>query len=334
MRKSRFAWVWPVCGIILASLAFGVSPVLAQSGDAVRVVLPHRVLFDISLPIYVAQEKGFFDKVGIKVTPLFARGGGEQVQIMVSGDADIAIGTGLLAALSSLEKGAPLSIVSAEMTGLSDIFWYVKADSPIKNIEDLAGRKVGFSNPGSSTHLATLALVDWLKSKGLKAPDLVPGGSPPDQFTAVMTGQIDAGWSAPPFFLEEIKKGNIRILFRGNELPGLSDLTIRVNLARSDFIKARPEAMRSYLTATKNALEFIFAQPDEAATIWIKHAKLKQPPDVVRESWKFYSPKSLVLAPILGIDRSLEDAVKFKFVKRPFSREELNKAMNLSFVPK
>ncbi len=334
MSKSRFAWVWSVCGIIWASLAFQVSPALAQSGDAVRVVLPHRVLFDVSLPFYVAQEKGFYDKAGVKVTALFARGGGEQVQILVAGDADIATGTGLLAVLSSLEKGAPLSIVSAEMTGLSDIFWHVKADSPIKKIEDLAGRKVGFSNPGSSTHLATLALVDWLKSKGLKAPELVPGGSPPDQFTAVMTGQIDAGWSAPPFFLEEIKKGNIRILFRGNELPGLSDLTIRVNLARNDFIKARPEAMRRYMTATKNALEFIFARPDEAATIWIKHAKLKQPPDVVRESWKFYSQKSLVLAPILGIDRSLEDAVKFKFVKRPFSREELNKAMNLSFVPK
>jgi NitT/TauT family transport system substrate-binding protein len=321
-------------GIFSVFLMLVTSSAWAQGGGPVRVVLPHRVLFDVSLPHYVATEKGLYDKAGIKIEPLFARGGGDQVQILVAGGGDIATGTGLLAVLSALEKGAPLKIISAEATGVGDIFWHVKADSPIKKIEDLAGKKVGFSNPGSSTHLAVLALADWLKSKGLKPPELLPVGSPPDTFTAVMTGQIDAGWSAPPFFLEEVKKGNIRILFRGDELPGLSELTIRVNLARSDFLKTRPEAMKGYMTATKNALGFIFAHPDEAANIWIKHAKLKEPPEVVRETWKFYSPKSLAFSPIQGIDRSLEDAVKFKFVKTPFSREDLNKAIDLSFIPK
>lgn len=311
-----------------------VALLLAQSGDTIRVVLPHRVLFDISLPFYVAQDKGYYERLGIKVIPIFARGGGDQVQIMVAADADIAIGVGFLATLSALEKGAPLTIVSAEAKGLGDVFWYVKGDSAIKKIDDLAGKKVGFSNPGASSHMGTLALTEWLKSKGLKPPELLPGGSPPEQFTAVMTAQFDAGWSAPPFFLEEVKKGSIRVLFRGDELPGLSDITIRVNLARSDFLNRRPDAMKSFLIATKNALDFIFAQPDEAVKIWIKNAKLKESPDVVKEAWKFYSPKTLALSPIVGIDQSLGDAVKFKFVKKPFSREDLNRAIDLSYIPK
>jgi ABC-type nitrate/sulfonate/bicarbonate transport system substrate-binding protein len=110
------------------------------------------------LPFYIAREKGFYEKAGIRVNPIFA-GGGDQMQIMVAGEADIAVGVGLLATVSALEKGAPLKIISAEMRGLSDIFWHVKADSPVKKIEDLAGRKIGYSNPGSSSKKATSYFV-------------------------------------------------------------------------------------------------------------------------------------------------------------------------------
>jgi NitT/TauT family transport system substrate-binding protein len=307
---------------------------VSHAAETVRLVLPHRVLFDISLPFYVAQEKGFYKQAGIEVVPTFAAGGGDQVQILVSGDADIVTGTGLLATLSALERGAPLKIVSAEATGLNDVFWYVKGTSPIKRVEDLAGKKVSYSNPGASSHLAVLALVEWLKSKGLRPPELVSGGSPPQQFTGVMTDQFDAGWSAPPFFLEEVRKGNIRILFRGNDVPGLSELTIRVNLASSDFLKRQPNAMKGFLAATRNAIQFIFANQDEAAKIWAANAKLKESPEVVKESWKFYSQAAMALAPIKGIERSLEDAVKYKFLKKPFSREALNQATDLSHLPK
>jgi NitT/TauT family transport system substrate-binding protein len=323
--------------------ALGISVTLAlmllaaaqsSAAETVRLVLPHRVLFDISLPFYVAQEKGFYKQAGVEVTPIFAAGGGDQVQIMVAGDADVVTGTGLLATLSAVERGAPIKIVSAEATGLNDVFWYVKGASPIKRIEDLAGKKVSYSNPGSSSNLAVLALVEWFKAKGLQPPEPVSGGSPPQQFTGVMTDQFDAGWSAPPFFLEEIKKGNIRILFRGDEIPGLSEITIRVNLARDDFLKKQPNAMRGFLSATRNAIQFIFANQDEAANIWIKNAKLKEPLEVVKETWKFYSPKQMALSPIKGIDRSLDDALKFKFVKKPFAREAFDRAADLSYLPK
>ncbi len=334
MKRSwnKAVMVLSVIGIL--SLGVADRSVEAQSNDPIRVVLPHRVLFDIALPFYVAREKGFFDKAGIRVTPLFARGGGDQVQIMVAGDADIAVGVGLLATVSALEKGAPLKIISAEMRGLSDVFWHVKADSPLKKIDDLAGKKIGYSNPGSSSHMATLVFSDWLKSKKLKEPEPTAAGSPPEQFTAVMTGQIDAGWSTPPFFLDEIEKKSIRMLFGGNDIPGLSDLTLRVNLARSELLKNRPDAVRGYLRATQEAIRFIFAQPDEAAKIWIKDAELKESPALVKEAWKFYSAQAMVLSPLVGVERSLDDAVKFKFLKKPFSREDFNRGTDLSLLPK
>jgi NitT/TauT family transport system substrate-binding protein len=308
--------------------------VQAQSSEPIRVVLPHRVLFDIALPFYVAGEKGLYDKAGLKVNPIFARGGGDQVQMMVAGEADMAVGVGLLASVSALEKGAPLKIVSAEMRGMSDIFWYVKGDSPINKIEHLAGKKIGFSNPGASSHMATLVFADWLKSQNLKPAEPTAAGSPPEQFTAVMTGQIDAGWSTPPFFLEDIEKKNIRMLFGGNVIPGLSALTLRVNLARNELIKTRPEAVRGFLWATQEAIKFIFAQQEEAAAIWIKGAQLKENPSLVREAWRYYRPEGMVLSPIVGVDQSLADAVKFKFLKKGFSRADFDRATDLSFLSK
>jgi len=330
--RSKLSFLF-LAGLIILLGSAG-RPALAQKSDPIRVVLPHRVLFDISLPYYVAQDRGLFEKAGLQVTSIFARGGGEQVQILVAGDADVAIGTGLLAAFSTIEKGGPVKIISAEATGVGDVFWYVKGDSPIKKIEDLAGKKVGFSNPGSSSHLVTLSLATVLGSKGLAAPELVPGGSFPEQFTAVMTGQIDAGWSAPPFFLDEVKKGNIRILFRGNDVPEVADLTIRVNLARAEFLKSRAETMRKYLAVTKSALDFIFSNPDEAAKIWVKNAQIKESPEAVKEAWKYYNSTALALSPIKGVERSVADAVKFKFLKKPFGPEELGKAIDLGYLPK
>jgi NitT/TauT family transport system substrate-binding protein len=333
----RAAWHKTVPILIFGAICvFGgrTLPVQAQGNDPIRVVLPHNVLFDIALPFYVATDKGFYDKAGIRVNPIFARGGGDQVQIMVAGDADIATGVGLLATISALEKGAPLKIVSAEARGLSDVFWYAKADSPIKRIEDLAGKKIGFSNPGSSSHMATLVLAEWFKSKKLKEPEPTAAGSPPEQFTAVMTGQIDAGWSTPPFFLDEIEKKNIRLIFGGNEIPGLSELTLRVNFGRTEFIKARPDAMRGFLRATQDAIKFIFTQQEEAAKIWIKNAELKESPALVKQAWKFYSAEGMALSPLAGVDQSLADAVKFKFLKKPFSREDFNRGTDLSFLPK
>ena len=306
----------------------------AQGTDPIRVVLPHKVLFDIALPFYVAKDKGLYDKVGIRVNPIFARGGGDQVQIMVAGDADIATGVGLLATISALEKGAPLKIISAQARGLGDIFWYVKGDSQIRKVDDLAGKKIGYSNPGSSSHMATLVLADWLKSKKLKEPELVAAGSFPEQFTAVMTGQIDAGWSTPPFFLDEVEKKNTRIVLGGNEIPGLADLTLRVNFARTEFLKARPDAVRGFLRATQEAIRFIFAQPDEAAQIWIKNAEIKESLPLVKQAWKFYSAQAMVLSPIAGVEQSLADAVKFKFLKKPYSQEDFNRGTDLGFLPK
>ena len=68
----------------------------AAARTKIIVVVPHRILFTVALPVYIAQEKGFYRDDNIDVDAVFTRGGGENVQAVVSGDAQIGLGTGTL----------------------------------------------------------------------------------------------------------------------------------------------------------------------------------------------------------------------------------------------
>ncbi|MBI2367885.1 MAG: ABC transporter substrate-binding protein, partial [Deltaproteobacteria bacterium] len=183
--------------LILACLNGTSAAWAAAARTKLILVIPHRVLFTVAVPVYVAQEKGFYRENNVDVDAVFTRGGGENVQAVVSGDAQIGLSTGVFAVIGAFMKKAPIKIAAAEITG-ADAFWYVQASTPMRRIDDLAGKKVAYSRPGSSTHMAVLAIADMIKAKGLKPAEPVSLGGIPEVYTAVRTGQSDAGWSVPP----------------------------------------------------------------------------------------------------------------------------------------
>lgn len=335
MKKSCFTaggcQAWTL--VVLVACLFVAAPSYVSAAPAkVVVVVPHRVLFTVAVPIYVAQDRGFFKESGIDVDVVFTKGGGENVQAVVSGDAQVGLSTGFFAVLSAFAKGAPVKIVASEITGM-DTFWYALGNSPIRKFEDLAGKKVAYSLPGSSSHMAVLAIVDQLKAKGLKPGEPVSLGGIPDTFTGTKTGQTDAGWSVAPFFLDRVGKGEIRIVVKGSEITALNDLTMRVHFANADFARKQPEALKGFLRAHQKAVDFMFESPRETTKIWIKRAELKLPEATVLKTWEFYSRAALAAKPVRGVEKTMEDAVKFKFLKAPLSQAEVAKLIDLSYLP-
>ena len=69
------------------------------------------------------------------------------------------------------------------------------------------GKTIAFSSPGSSSNLILLSL---LRQASSKAKPVATGGLPGTR-TQVMTGQIDIGWAVPPFGLQDLADGKIRI---------------------------------------------------------------------------------------------------------------------------
>ena len=122
---------------------------------------------------------------------------------MLSGSVDVGVAVGIMGALASFSKGAPVRVIGAETTGASDLYWYVPANSPIKSLKDTDGKTIAYSTNGSSTHGIVTA---FMKQYDLKAKPTATGGPAPT-LTQVMSGQIDVGWSAPPFGLAATGRG-------------------------------------------------------------------------------------------------------------------------------
>ena len=78
--------VWGLLGAVLPLQLWA-----AAARTKIIVVVPHRVLFTVALPVYIAQEKGFYRESNLDVDAVFTRGGGENVQAVVSGDAQIGL---------------------------------------------------------------------------------------------------------------------------------------------------------------------------------------------------------------------------------------------------
>jgi NitT/TauT family transport system substrate-binding protein len=318
--------------VVAALIALAPSSWAAAARTKIIVVVPHRILFTVALPVYIAQEKGFYRENNIDVDAVFTRGGGENVQAVVSGDAQIGLGTGTLAVISAFVKKAPIKIAGAEITGM-DAFWYVLANTPMRKLEDLAGKKVAYSRPGASSHMAVLAIADQIKAKGLKPAEPVSLGGIPEVYTAVRTGQTDAGWSVAPFQLDLVEKGDLRVIIKGEEIAAMKEITPRVHFLNTAFAAKNPDAVRGFFRAQQRALDYMFEHKEDTAKIWIRRAEMKYPEAAILRTWDYYSRAAMTLKPIRGLQATIDDGVRNKFLTQPLTQAEINNLIDLSYLP-
>ena len=318
--------------VIFVLCTFASSSWAAAARTKVIVVVPHRVLFTVALPVYIAQEKGFYRENNIDVDAVFTRGGGENVQAVVSGDAQIGLGTGTLAVITAFVKKAPIKIAGAEITGM-DAFWYVQGNTSMRKLEDLAGKKVAYSRPGASSHMAVMAIADQIKAKGLKPAEPVSLGGIPEVYTGVRTGQADAGWSVAPFQLDRVEKGELRVVVRGEEITAMKEITARVHFVNNDFAAKNPDAVRGFFRAQQRALDYMFDHKEDTAKIWIRRAELKFPESTVLKTWDYYNRAAMTLKPIRGLQTTIEDGIRNKFLNQPLTQAEINSLIDLSYLP-
>lgn len=295
----------------------------------VRLAFSFPTLFTTGLPYYVSKEKGFYKEAGLEVDAVFTGGGSETVQALVSGSADIGTETGGPAAVGAFSQGAPIEIISASTTGL-DLLWFAKADSGVKDMNGLSGKKVGYSSTGSSSHIAVFALNQALEAKGLTGVQAEAIGSPTDNFAAVETGQIAAGWTQPPFLLEKVEAGDLKIVTRGSDLGDYADVAMRVNLASESFAKRDPEGLKTFLEVQNRAWDWIFENPEEAVKIWKKAGDLKEPEDVLLQTFEYIERDAVETSPLGGRDKILALAEEFKFIDKPLTQEQSDDLFELS----
>ena len=290
----------------------------ASAEDTLKLAVGQRGNWDTSVS-EIGQRAGIFKKHGLVLEIVYTQGAGETQQAVISGSVDIGVAAGVMGVLGAFSKGAPVRIIGAETTGAGDLYWYVKADSPIKTVKDFSGKTVAYSTNGSSTHGVVTALV---KENGI-TPKLTATGGPPGTLTQVMSGQIDVGYSAPPFALQEIEDGKLRIIASGNDAPSLRDQTVRVDIASLQFIEKRREVLDRFRTAYKEALDWMYADP-KAIALW--SASINVSPKLGQiASDRFQTKESRTYDRFTGLDKIMADAIQAKLLTRKLTPEELDR---------
>jgi len=311
MKRVRFA------SLALALLM----PMLMASGasaqDTLKVAIGQINNWENQAPT-LGQDAGIFKKHGLVLETFGTAGAGETLQPIISGSADIGIGVGVAGAMRAFSTGAPVRILAPAFTGTADLYWYVRADSPLKTFADVTARNtVAYSTNGSSSHNIVLAFAEEL---GLKAKP-TPTGSPPATLTAVMSGQIDIGWAAPPIAMQELKDGKVRIIARGSDVPSLRDQTVRATVINAELLQKRPEVAARFMAAYRETVDWMYADP-KAIELYAR--KLDRPVELIRDTIKQFYPKEVLqtdrMADLPGIQR---DAVKLKFLREPLTEAQL-----------
>jgi NitT/TauT family transport system substrate-binding protein len=240
------------------------------------------------------------------------------VQAVISGSADLGGGVGVAGALRAMAKGAPIRIILPAFTGTTDLYWYVKADSPLKSLKDTTdSTTIAYSTNGSSSNNIVRAFVEELHAKGKPTPT----GGPPGTMTSVMSGQVDVGWAAPPFGLKEIKEGKIRIIARGSDVPSLKGQTVRSIIVNTNSLKTKHDAIMKFVDAYREAVDWMYSDP-KAMEMYA--AKMKIPVEIVKQSATDFQPKSALQSDHMAdMDGIVRDAVKLKFLDKPLTKEQI-----------
>ena len=298
------------------------------SAETLKVAVAQRGFWNSSF-VEFALQQGFFKQEGLDIEILYTDGGASTLTPVIAGSLDIAMTNGTLGVIAAYSKGQPVKIISAEATGAPDAFWYAKPESGIKSIKDTAGKTVAFSSPGSSTNLIILQLINQEKA----TPKLVPTGGLPGTLTQVMTGQIDVGWSVPPFVLKDLAEGRLQIIARGSDVEAIRNQTIRVNVANANALKEKRDAFVRYVRALNRAIDWAYSGD---AAIDAYAAIAKAPPELAKRTRdEFYPRESLQLAEVKGLDLTLKQALEYKYITAPLSAADVQKGLiDILYAPK
>ncbi len=303
-------------GLLLAGAAALLLPRQAGAYDLVKLATGAPANWE-NQPAPLGQEAGIFKQHGISLEILATQGSGETMQAVIAGSVDVGIGVGTYGAFAAFAKGAPIRAIGNQTTGAHDLYWYVRADSPIRSLKDANGKTIAFSSTGSSTNTIVLALM---KQFGVVANPTATG-SPASTYTAVMSGQIDIGWSSPPLGVEALEQGKIRIVARGSDVPSLQDQTVRVIVANADSLAHRRDAFRRCMLAYAETMDWMYA---DDASLRMYAASARIPLAVAKKARdEFYPKNNLRPDRLSGVDQAMADAVAMKFLSAPLTKQQL-----------
>ena len=266
--------------LFILSLMFIASP--AAAADKLTVMLDWFINPDHG-PLYVALERGEFERRGLDVELIPPADPNDPPKLVAAGRADLAISYQPQLHLQ-VAAGLPLMRVGTLVaTPLSSLV--VLADSPIKSIADLKGRKVGFSVGGFEDAL----LGAMLDKHGLRLDDVELINVNFSLSPSLMSGQVDAVIGAYRNF--ELNQMDLegrpgRAFYLEEEgVPAYDELIV---VAKRE--NASDPRISGFIDALEAATQYMVNHPDSAWELFIKGRK-DLDDELNRRAWRDTLPR-------------------------------------------
>jgi ABC-type nitrate/sulfonate/bicarbonate transport system substrate-binding protein len=274
----------------------------------------------------VGLAAGIFRRHGIDLEIANFGGDARLVQAMSADAIDIAFGGGPTIAFEV--KGAPMLAIAALADRPRTIMLVVAKDGPVKTEDDLKGRAVSVSTTGSLTY--------WLAQELLRShgwgPDgfkIVPLGTTTAQAAALKTRQVDGVVTETSTVLRLVEEGTGRILVRfGDRIP---DFHVHVVFAGKRLIDRNPEALRSFVRALLESVQYMRDHKEQTVDIAMRVAEVSKP--VATANYEELMP---IFNPTGRFDSKALDVLARSFVEMGSlaERPDMSTLYTEAFLPK
>ena len=223
----------------------------------------------VSLPLYVAQQRGFFADEALEVAITDCIGGTRCLRLVLDDKADLATTSEMPVVLQAFAH-ADVSILATMAHASDNLKLIARKASGVTRSEQLDGRRVGVSAGTAAQYLLETHLLNVgvdphrVTMVPLQAEDTV---------AALRSGRIDAVAVWEPFGYAALHGADAV----GLRLPLSGGYIESFNLVgrRPQFVR-RDDAMVRLLRAVERAEQFIQDRPDEAQAILREQLKLDQ----------------------------------------------------------
>lgn len=267
-RTARLFWI---LALLIAAAACELPQTNKPLDDvAVQLKWVHQAQF---AGMYVAQEKGYYAQEGLRVAFLEGGQGIDNAQAVISGKAQL----GVMApedVLISRSRRAPLQAV-ATIYRRSAVLFLALADSHITRPYDFPGKRVASGGEGGGVRDFEFQFHALVRKLGLDLSKIkvVPYDS---KYTAFIEGEVEvtAAFSTAGLILLRQRGLKLNLIWPGDYgIHFYSDTLVTTD----DTIRDKPGLVTRFLRATLKGWQDAIQNYQEAVTITLPYAKVKDP---------------------------------------------------------
>jgi NitT/TauT family transport system substrate-binding protein len=245
-------------------LAFSLAATSVAPACAAKITITQYGRIIATLPWAVALEKGMFREAGLDIDGITAgAGGGTSLRNMLAGELPYAeVSTSVI--IAAFRQGMELKAIDSGSNHIGELAWAAKPSSGIQSIKDLAGKKVAFTNPRSTTEQVILTA---LKEEGLTGKvEAIPLGGLGPALTALSQDAVAAAPLNDPAMT--LTPDKYKILFYGYQY--YPKFTWQAGVTTKEFAEKHPDILRKIVAVHRKAVEFVYNNREETARIYAK----------------------------------------------------------------